>query len=113
MPKAFLKSIALALLAVISAYYGHDLADGLAGACQPASSHAVLAEDSKTNTADTHHHRGMSCDQKLCHGLSGVMIGTEAIAPAYTLINSSQFSDSPSRMIDSRAIEPPATPPRV
>jgi hypothetical protein len=115
MAKAFRKYVAALLLAVISAYFGHLLAEGLAGAGHAASPQMVfMADDDGHGDFGGHRHdHGMSCDIWLCSGFSGVMLGTEAVVPLNGNIEHKLFATSKSNGFPSRTIEPLIAPPKA
>jgi len=119
MPKMFKKYVAALLLAVVSAYFGHVLAEGLEGGQQCHTAQAVfISNDGASLGLDSHsyghsHDHGMSCDQWLCSGFSGVILGTAAIVPlCLDIENGSFISAMPNRFCD-RTVEPRPNPPRA
>jgi hypothetical protein len=115
MPKAFRKYAATLLLAVVSAYFGHLLAEGVAVPGHAASPQMVfMADDGAQDDFGGHRHgHGMSCDIWLCSGFSGVMLGTEAVVPLNAQIEHGRFAMYKTNGFPSRTIEPPIDPPRA
>jgi hypothetical protein len=115
MSKVLRKYVATLLLAVIGAYFGHVLAEGLAEAGHAASPQMVfMADDGGHGDFGGHHHdHGMSCDIWLCSGFSGVMLGAEAVAPLNVNIEHVPFAMQKNDGFPSRTIEPLLDPPRA
>jgi hypothetical protein len=115
MSKAFRQYVATLLLAVVSAYFGHLLAEDLAVPGHADSTQMVfMADDDGRDGFGGHRHdHGMSCDIWLCSGFSGVMLGTEAVVPLNVNIEHGLFAILKSNGFPSRTIEPPIDPPRA
>ncbi|MDR1841785.1 MAG: hypothetical protein LBQ86_07665 [Holophagales bacterium] len=115
MPKVFLRCIATLLLAAVSAYYGHLLGEGMAEHVH-ADAHQISLADhcGGDGDADGHRHEhGMSCDQWLCSGFSGVILGSEAGIPVSANIKDGPFVGARNNNLHSRTTEPLENPPRV
>jgi len=121
MPKKLKKYVAALLLAVVSAYFGHVLAEGLEdGQASPSVQAEFVADESGGQSAgcDSHSHshshdHGMSCDKWLCSGFSGVMLDTAAVVPLCMEIEKSSFISALPDIFSDRTIEPRPNPPRA
>jgi len=114
MSRSLMKYIATLILTAVSAYFGHILAEGLNDhAYTSAHQMALLAHHGDDCGTDGHHHEhGLSCDQWLCSGFSGVILGSEARIPMSVHIKDEPFVDTKSERFRSRTTEPPKYPPR-
>jgi hypothetical protein len=119
MPSAFLKQVATLLLAIVCAHFGHLLAEGLATeAFGDHGSYSCLVSvnddlESDGNREHRHHGHEMACDQWLCSGFSGVILGTDAII-AKTLKNGAEpYFRTKGKKIPGRTIKPQPNPPRA
>ena len=111
----FQKYVATLLLTVVSAYFGHVLAEGLEGGqpCHSVQAVLVSGEGAGQGLGGHNHDHGMSCDQWLCSGFSGVILGTAAIVSlCLVLENGSFISAMPDRFCN-RTVEPRPNPPRA
>jgi len=119
MPKVFQKYISALLLAVVSAYFGHVFAEGLEGGQQCHTAQVVFVSDGDAGQGlDSHryghsHDQGMSCDQWLCSGFSGVILGTATIVPFCLDIESNSFISTMPDKFCNRTVEPRPNPPRA
>ncbi|MDR2697463.1 MAG: hypothetical protein LBB40_03190 [Holophagales bacterium] len=111
----FPKYIAVLLLAAISTYLGHALAEGLVCNSYSADSQVILvaSDDGIKDMSGHHHGHGMSCDQWLCNGFSGVILVTEAVVPVYAQNKTESFAEAKSKRFYSRTIKPHLNPPRI
>ena len=111
----FLKYIAMLLLVAISTYLCHVLAEGLASDSYSDTGHVILVtnDDGKKDMSGHRHDHGMSCDQWLCNGFSGIILGTEAMVPLYEQNKTASFADAKNEGFHSRTIKPHLNPPRI
>jgi len=95
-------------------YLGHLLAEGFACDRYPDTGQAILVtNDNGIKDMSGHRHdHGMSCDQWLCNGFSGVILGAEAIVPLYAQNKTAPFAAAKGERFHSRTIKPHLTPPK-
>jgi len=115
MTRILLKYIATLLLVAISTYMGHVLAEGLVSdSCHDTCQVILITSDDGIKDMSGHRHDyGMSCDQWLCNGFSGIILATEAVIQVYAQNNTAPFADAKNKKFYSRTIKPHLNPPRI
>jgi hypothetical protein len=118
----FQKCVAALLLAVVSTYFGHVLAEGLEGGQPCPHAQAAFVSDASGQDLGGHgrdcnhshdHDHGMSCDKWLCSGFSGVILGTATIVPLCLDIEKGSFISVTLDIFSDRTIQPRPNPPRA
>ncbi|MCL1892674.1 MAG: hypothetical protein FWG02_00370 [Holophagaceae bacterium] len=116
MTKVCLKHVATLLLSVVCAHFGHLLAEGLAHHDPGSASQLliIVSQHEDTDLGGHHHEHGISCDQWLCSGFSGIILGTESVIGNNSIREKSAYFDyAKNEKFLSRTIEPRPNPPRT